>query len=591
MGLLDDLNDAQRRAVEACDGSILIVAGPGTGKTKTLTARIAWLIEGGQVKPDEIVALTFTNKAAREMRERVVALLGMRTGLPKITTFHALGADLLKQHKPDAQLIDERQRMEIIRKLSKSSTLKSASARELSLLISRAKTSLGSSIDEPAHRLLRSYESVLMSQGFHDFDDLLVKSYVRLKSDDIKRPNYKYVLVDEFQDTSELQYEIIKLLGAGNNLFAIGDPNQSIYAFRGAGVGMFDRFREDFSNTLEIDLTVNYRSSPQIIVLANAVFPNSPQLEGYHTKTGNVRAVQTLNEYSEAAYVLGEIEQGIGGSDMLKASGGQDVREPRDYAVLYRTHRAAKVLQRTFAEAGTPYQIAGEGSPYEKPEIQAVIAFMRCVHLPSEVNKAELVKHSILHRPSPPQLETLLVKHNKLKDSLVRDLGTGVAETLAFGQDDRRQDLQQFLGSLVQFGACETGLQACLDHIDNISESEFYDPTVNAVTLLTIHAAKGLEFANVYLIATQEDILPKYTKDGEGDIDEERRLFYVAVTRAKENLEILHTKNRAGEPNKLSRFVDEIPTALLPRNIDPNMATLERRANKHRQKRAQSSLF
>jgi len=588
MRFFQALNEQQRRAVEAGDGPVLIVAGPGTGKTKTLTARIAWLLEHKKVQPSEIVALTFTNKAAREMRERLGSLLGKGAMLPRVTTFHALGAELLKTSRDSEKLLTEQQRTEIIRDVAKLTGLKGTPIRELSLLISRAKTSVENLPDDSLNRLLQAYEAALVEQGLHDFDDLLIKSYKLLQTDGTAHTRYTYVLVDEFQDTSELQYELLKLLGTGENIFAIGDPNQSIYAFRGAGAAMFDHFREDFQNVQQINLTVNYRSVPEIVQLANAIFPGAPQLEAWQEDHGAVRTVQTLNEYSEAAYILGEIEKGIGGSDMLKASGHTDVREPRDYAILYRTHRAAKALQRTFAESGVPYQIAGEGSPYERPEIQAIIAIMRYLHSPSEQAKQDLTKLSALRHPSLAQLEALLAKFPEPSGISVCDLATGVASSLSL---ESEQNLQQFIGSLVQFGACETGLGAALKHIDEISQSEFFDPSVNAVTLLTIHAAKGLEFSKVFLIAAEEGILPKLRSDGKDNIDEERRLFYVAVTRAKQSLEIIHTKSRAGEPGKLSRFVAELSADVLPRTADPDMVSLEKRAEKRRQKRAQTTLF
>lgn len=605
--ILDELNNEQRRAVEAGDGVALIVAGPGTGKTKTLTARMAWLLESGQAKPEDIVALTFTNKAAREMRERLGGLLGEGSKLPKIATFHALGRDLLRASEIGT-LISERERNEIIRGLSKPAALRGANVREMSLLISRTKTSITPSDDEPIWELLRAYETALTDAGMHDFDDLLCKALEILRDDEAPRPGYKYVLVDEFQDTSEMQYEILKLLGSGGNIFAIGDPNQSIYAFRGAGAEMFVRLRQDFPQVQEIDLIINYRSRPEIIALANAIFPDSPQLlpdkksvpqnyAGAHFRGKSVQALQTLNEYSEAAYMLGRIEQGIGGSTMLSANGDQEVREPRDYAVLYRTHRAAKVLQRAFADSGVPYQVVGEGSPYEQPEVQGIIEIMRCLHAPSDQAKLRLMKLPALKSPTLSQIDALLVKFQSADDLLVVDLARDIAEKLEFGQDSQRQNIQQFLGSLVQFGSCQQGLAACLRHIDEISEGEFFDPSVNAVTLLTIHAAKGLEFPHMFLIAAEEGILPKTAQgrtlrnNDTAPVDEEHRLFYVAVTRAKDNLEILHTKFRGGEPAKLSRFASELPETMLPRSTDPDMKTLERRAEKRRQKRAQTSLL
>lgn len=588
MQFLQALNAQQRQAAEADDGPVLIVAGPGTGKTKTLTARIVYLLEDKKAKPSEIIALTFTHKAAREMRERLESVLGERVGLPKVTTFHAFGAGLLKDSRDSKKLLNEQQRTEIIGRLAKPAAWKNMTVRDLGLFISRTKTDPQGPDDESVRQMLQGYEAALAEQGLYDFDDLLVRSFQLLRVNGSKILNYKYVLVDEFQDTSNLQYEFLKLLGTEENIFAIGDPNQSIYAFRGAGEAMFDRFREDFPKVEEINLTVNYRSVPAIVTLANTIFPNAPQLESYRKEPGSVRLVQTLNEYSEAAYVLGEVEKGIGGSDMLKASGHTDVHEPRDYAVLYRTHRAARALQRAFAEAGVPYQIAGDGSPYERPEIQAIIEIMRYIHSPDEQARQSLLRLPALSRFPPIQLEVLLVKLSERSGVAICDLAAEIATSLSL---EKEQNLQQFFGSLVQFGTCEAGLGMALEHIEEISQSEFYDPSVNAVTLLTIHASKGLEFPYVFLVAAEEGILPKLDRNGEGDLQEERRLFYVAVTRAREGLEVLHANFRSNEPSKLSHFIAEIPDDLFPRTADPDMQALKRRAERRRQKRAQTSLF
>ncbi len=541
------LNPEQLRAVKAGEGPVLIVAGPGTGKTKTLTARIAYLLANG-AKPGEIIALTFTNKAAREMRERLAGVLGGGAKLPKICTFHALGADLLRRDGTHRALAKDTEQQEIIRSLERPTTFKGVSVRELTLLISRAKTSL-SPLDANTKRLLETHEAVLAAQGLHDYDDLLCKSYDLLKNDSTKRPGHTYILVDEFQDTSELQYELLKLLCTGENIFAIGDPNQSIYGWRGAGAEMFARFRTDFPSVKEIALTENYRSRPEIVRLANAIFPDSPQLLAQTEEPGTVQAVQTLNEYSEAAYVLGEIEKGIGGSTFLSATSEDGGREPRDYAVLYRTHQAGKAIQKAFAESGIPYQIAGDGSPYEQPDVQEVITGLRAIE--------------------------------NTENRLIGDI---VAQ-LAAEHDMALENLSQLLSTFVQFGS---DLPAALAHLDDIAEQEFYDPSVNAVTLMTIHASKGLEFAHVFLVAAEEGILPKRKHD---TIDEERRLFYVAATRAKHQLDVLYARTRAGEPATLSRFVTELSETVVPRTTDPAMASLEKRLQKKAQKRAQTKLF
>jgi len=572
---MDDLNLQQRQAVESGDGPVLIVAGPGTGKTKTLVSRIVYLLGQG-VEPQQIVALTFTNKAARELEERLRLACAASAALPRIATFHSLGQELLRRHGFERAVASEAQQTAIIRAMLKPRALKGVRTRELGLLISRAKTSMTAATDTTTERLLQVYETALAEQGLWDFDELLRQTFDQLQSGAI-RTNFAYVLVDEFQDTSELQYEILKLLGAGDNIFAIGDPNQSIYGFRGAGQGMFERFTADFPATQRISLTNNYRSRQQIVALANAVFAATP-LIAQTEQAGMARIIQTLNEYSEAAYVVSEIERGIGGSDLLKASATDEARQPRDYAVLYRTHRAARALQQAFAASGLPYQIAGEGSPYERPAVQAVIAALRYLHDPAD-------------QPLPSRKGWSDHQIKATLDAIdVASPIAAVAAVTASRLELEDEGLQQLYSTLVQFGAGRDGLAAALQYIDAICSSEFYDPSVNAVTLMTIHASKGLEFEHVFLIAAEEGTLPRQSQ-GKVDLDEEERLFYVAITRARARLDILHAKTRAGEAPQPSRFHASLPHDVVIRMVDPAMAKLEKHLQKRAAKRAQGSLF
>jgi DNA helicase II / ATP-dependent DNA helicase PcrA len=583
MDVLASLNAQQRRAVESPDGPLLIVAGPGTGKTKTLTARIACLLARKQVAPGDILALTFTNKSARALHERVAALLNDAPA-PLVTTFHALAHRLL-QPQGDRVLIDEAARMQLIRDVPKPAALKSVAVRELSLLISRAKTALQPLADTSTATLLARYNQALGQRQARDFDDLLREAY-----DLLQKPgatHYDYVLVDEFQDTSELQYELLRSLCPTGNVFAIGDPNQSIYAFRGAGADMFNSFHKDFPQAQTVTLTTNYRSAPEIVHLANAIFPTTTPLVPYRANSGTARAVQTLNEFTEAAYILNEIESGIGGSDLLKATSAAAPRQLCDYAVLYRTHRAATAVRRQLAESGIPFQVAGEGSPYEQPAVQALIALLRWLSTQDEAARQALPQQSALKHWTLAQCDAALAKLPPLHSLAVSELAAQLV-TL-FNLNDA--DVRQFTGSLVQFGTCQHGLATCLAHIDAIAEQEFYDSTVNAVTLLTIHAAKGLEFDHVFLCATEDGILPKLRKAVINNVEEERRLFYVASTRARHQLDIMYTKQRGGEPATLSRFVQELSPEIVPRITDPNMAAHQKRAAKRRQKRAQTKLF
>ncbi|HSW98272.1 MAG TPA: ATP-dependent helicase [Candidatus Saccharimonadales bacterium] len=577
MDFLEQLNPQQRAAVEQGDGPVLIVAGPGTGKTKTLTARIAHIVATGKARPGQILALTFTKKAAGEMQERVGLLL-KRAGAggdaqPYISTFHALCHELLGG---GVAFASDAQRLQIIKQLTKPAELKGVSARELGLLISRAKNMAE---DDPAlTKLVQQYDASLAALGLADFDDLLVRTRQLLQTDAAARASvqkrFSYILVDEFQDTNRLQYELLQLLRGNDNLFVIGDPLQSIYGFRGAGGGIFEQFRTDFPQAMAVALTVNYRSVPEVVALSNALFPAAPQLTPHSQAHGRVQAVQVLNEYSEAAWVLSEIQKAIGGGDMLRAVSDDDAglhHGLRDFAILYRNRSAALAVQKAVANSGLPYQVVGEGSPYEQPQVLAVIALLRAA-LSGE--PAALEGFS---RTQAKAVQDLLGQTDGVLPHL---LAEKIALLLGF---DQSPALRQFAGSLVRFKT----LRAAVSHLDAIEGNQFYDPQADVVTLLTIHASKGLEFPHVFIIGAEEGVLPHHRADPE----EEKRLFYVAATRARERLDILHTMKRGGEPAELSRFVRGTPPALLPRHTDPNLAADQRRAQKRAAKNSQQSLF
>jgi DNA helicase II / ATP-dependent DNA helicase PcrA len=535
---LDELNAEQRKAVEAGDGPLLIIAGPGTGKTRTLTTRILYLIESGKARSQDILALTFTKKAAGEMADRV----GNRA--VTICTFHALCHQLLGG---EMQFASEPERLTVIKSLTKPASLKRMSTRELALLISRAKNMAEERLD--VQRLAAAYTAALHDQGLTDFDDLLLQARDSLQAGATQKQTYTYILVDEFQDTNRLQYDILRLLQTNDNLFVIGDPNQSIYAFRGASGTIFEQFKTDFPQALEIDLTTNYRSASPIVSLANSIFADAPKLTAHSTAKGEIRAIELLNEYSEATWVVSEIQQALGGADMLQASAGEAKRGLRDFAVLYRSRKAGMIVQKYLADSGLPFQVVGEDSPYERPDVQQVIAMLRTTHN---------LKPDSIH---PADIATALVQQAGLES----------------------REVHQFISTLVRFKT----LADALAHLDAIADQQFYDPDAEAITLLTIHAAKGLEFPCVFLVGAEEGVLPH----GKADEQEEKRLFYVAITRAKEQLDILHTTKRGGEPATVSHFITDVPDAILPKSKDPNLQGDRRRAQKRHAKRAQTSLF
>jgi superfamily I DNA/RNA helicase len=583
---LSDLNELQQSAVEGGGGPVLILAGPGTGKTKTLAARIVYLLKEQNVPASEILALTFTSKAAQEMGDRV-RLMGNVSKMPTISTFHALGYEVLRSQPTwrSLKFATNEERLGIVRGLPRPPSLKGLSVRELALKVSRAKGSLHNHYE--AADLIGAYNVALVSQGLMDFDDLLSQTYVLLEHDSELRTQhqrYRYVLVDEFQDTSELQWAFVKQLLINDNVLVIGDPNQSIYSFRGASGDMFDRFKSDFPHFKEIALTTNYRSATSVVALTNTIFPSSVPLSAHSQDRGHVQALQTLNEHSEADFILGAIEQGIGGSDLLKAQVESDERQFKDFAILYRTHRAARVIQKRLHDSGIPYQIVGEGSPYDQPEVQAIIGALRWLDKSKDLPN--------VRNFSAVQARVLLEGINK--NQAVSKLVEQIVKAFAFETNDdttKRQQISQFISTVVRFDNQSNGLEQCVDYFDQLAQSDFYDQTADAVTLLTIHASKGLEFTYVFVVAVEEGTLPNIKKSGESTIEEERRLFYVATSRAKERLDLIYTKKRMGEVREPSRFISEVGDHVLPKAIDPNLPHLEKKLHRRQQKLRQPSLF
>lgn len=563
---MEQLNNAQQQAARAGDGPLAIIAGPGTGKTKTLVARIRFLQDHG-VPPARMLALTFTKKAAAEMRER----LGNTAAY--VATFHSLCFDLLRELQGEPpQFITEPARMALIKKLAKPAALKGLTVRDLSLAISRAKNLADA--DPHVRELMAAYNAQLGALQLYDFDDLLL----RLRDELAARPAWRaavrarfaHILIDEFQDTNLLQYDILQQLRGNDNVCVIGDPLQSIYGFRGADGDMFGRFRQDFPQAVVITLTANYRSAPAIVTLANAVYPAAPQLVAQSAAPGQAKTVEVLNEYSEAAWVLARIQQAIGGSDLQRAHHNDERRSLRDFAVVYRTRAVARAIQKACTESGIPTQIVGEGSPYEDPQVQTVLQLLaRMVHADREVGIKDM---------TGAQVAALIAALDPAAKPLA--LAEHIIEQFGFAPTAH---LRQLCSVLTRFATAAEAVA----YFDDIATQQFYDPRAEAVTLLTIHAAKGLEFTHVFIIAAEDGVLPSTR----GSEPEERRLFYVAVTRAKEQLDILHARYRGGQKATVSPFVTDIPPTVLPRHTDEALGADQRRTAKRQAKRAQTSLF
>lgn len=586
----NDLNLEQRQVVETGSGPLMVIAGPGTGKTKTLTARIVHLLQTKQAKPTEILAVTFTAKAATEMRERVAAQLA-HGNLPTITTFHAFCYELLQNNNLAAgRFATDTERRMLIAELPKPDSLRHLSNKELSLLISRFKNAVDHTSFDPAlGRLTARYNLALTQVGLQDFDDLLVEAYRVLQADQTIRRTVqarcKYLLVDEFQDTNELQYKIMRLC-AGQNILVIGDPLQSIYAFRGAQGAIFDQFAADYPQAKTVTLKTNYRSNRAIVALAKTLYPKLT-LQTHSQQHGRVTISKTLHEYAEAAFIINSIESRLGGTNLLKVTQTNDdsVQGFCDFAIMYRTHHVARTIKRQLAESGIPYQVVGDESPYARPVPAAIIRLLLWVLASKPIDEQELKTLAALKKISLARLTERVAVWQASQHSVTALAQTIIDELgLSVTSNEDQQALRQCHNMLVQFGA---DTKACAEHVQQLAQSDYYDPRAEAVTLLTIHAAKGLEFAHVFLCAAEEGIIP-HNREGTM-LDEERRLLYVAVTRAKQQLDILYTSTRNRQPAKPSRFISNLPG--YAHQEDPATAVLQKKHARKQLKRRQKTLF
>jgi len=470
------LNDQQLQAVLHNQGSLSIIAGPGTGKTKTLVSKIEYLLHEQHVNPKDIIALTFTNRAAQEMRNRVKQSLGEQQALPFIGTFHSLAHRLLSKNTQEIEIISEEDQRAIVKDLRKKHK-RPESTRELVLAISQNKSRLVNA-ESNILPLLNGYNKVLQQLGRLDFDDLLLNAVQEVSQ------KYAYILVDEFQDTNEVQYALLKQLAAANaHICVIGDPLQSIYAFRGATPHSFEVFKKDFTSE-EIVLTYNYRSGLDIIKTSHALFPSTLRLEAVQPYVGTVQLIKTRNEYSEAEYIVREMGRLMGGMDLNQAAEQRFATDEQarfaDFAVIYRTHEIGRILEQQFAESGIPYQ---------------------------------------------------------------------------------------------RVGSDETSQQK-------------YDPVANKVTFLTMHAAKGLEFKYVFIGGFEDGLIPYTLKNV--DINEEKRLLYVAMTRAKQGLYLLETTWRDKQKTVPSWFSRDVA---LPYTEDHALLKYRQKQEKLRVQRQQLKLF
>ena len=579
----DRLNPAQQAAVTATEPVVAVVAGPGTGKTKTLVARIAYLIEQRGVKPDEITAVTFTNQAAAEMRERLEQRLGGRRAVRGMTigTFHAICLHLLG----DVLLIAQSEAMTIAGDVLRENGAK-GSARGLLQAVSRVKNGascVGAGLDES---LYADYCARLQALGALDFDDLLTEA---LGLDTAGRRQFRHLLVDEFQDINDTQYDLVRVWSAGGSLFVIGDPDQSIYGFRGASGRCFARLGEDIPGLRTIRLTENYRSAPAVLEAALPVIAhNGGEARVLHANRPDglkVRLVQAADDFAEAVFVAKEAGRIAGGVDMLEAQKlGQErtARPFSDIAVLARTHRQLELIEKCLRHDDIPCVISGREEFLDDDGVRGVLAFFRSLTEPRDTAALGTALRLLWGCPADliQKAQAACAEMAVFDPEELHELSTDCGYLAAWLQrakqwlplvqkEKPRRLIEQWESA---YGTSEAlarlrGMAVfhkdfpslwktlALGEEDDLRRAAGRGWESGAVRLMTLHGSKGLEFPAVILAGVKAGTLPLESSARPADIGEERRLFYVGMTRAREEL-ILTTTN---EP---SSFVDELPDSV-----------------------------
>ncbi len=629
--LIEELNPEQRRAVETTEGPLLIQAGAGSGKTKTLAHRIAYLIASKKATPFNILAVTFTNKAAKEMRERIAKLLGEnpdnRSFMPFCGTFHGICVRILRQDGESVGIprsfviFDETDRQATVKQISKQLMIdeKSFPARLLSGLISSAKNEMVAPEEYAAHtstpagavaaKVYPLYERSLREASALDFDDLISQTVHMLKTrSEIRKKwqqQFRYIMIDEYQDTNAAQYQLVNLLTSEHkNIAVVGDDWQSIYSWRGADFRNILRFEKDYKNCTVIKLEQNYRSTKHILDAAHAVISQNAQRSDKKlwTAAGDGLPVQMLqvgSEQAEAEAIIRRIRMGIDASQ----------RHYRDYAVLYRTNAQSRPIEEAFVRYGVPYRIIGGVRFYDRKEIKDILAYLRLIYQPEDrvsferiVNipargigakslqnffawqqaKGLTLFQALQHveqcdgitpkaRKALFELSDILdaqrdvnrdASVSGLVDSLLRridylrylDDGTPQGEA-------RQENVKELLSVAREYQ--EVGLAGFLEEVALVSDLDSADFDGDAVTLMTLHAAKGLEFPAVFMIGLEESLLPhSRALYDQNEMEEERRLCYVGMTRARRELYMTYAASRllygGVQHNIPSRFLSEI---------------------------------
>ena len=638
---LADLNEAQREAVLATEGPLLVVAGAGSGKTRVLTYRVAHLIRTCGVKPNEILAITFTNKAAGEMRERLERMLGGTARAIWILTFHAACGRILRReaerlgYRATFSIYDDQDQVRLVKacleELGKDP--KRFSPRGIHAQISRMKDELvlpeealarvASFWDQTVAETYELYQRRLHASNAVDFDDLLMLTVEVLRRfpDALERwrKAFRYVLVDEYQDTNHAQYRLLRLLGGEHgNVCAVGDQDQSIYAFRGADIRNIVEFEKDFPGTRVVTLEQNYRSTNNVLRAANAVIEQNSERKPKRLfsdlgEGDPVRVIEVEDEHAEARFVAAEVAALIDGG--LSAS---------EIAVFYRTNAQSRVLEDVLVRQDVPYQVIGGPRFYERAEIRDATAYLsvlvnsqdatsllRIANRPrrgiGDTSIARLVTHAeatgrtLFQAMADPEaaavspapcrairafhatMESLMALSQELHvDELLERVleKTGTTEALEAERTiearGRLENLQELVGVSREYRQQteEATVAGFLQDISLVSDQDTIRDDRGLVTLMTLHNAKGLEFRAVFMIGMEEGVFPHVRSIEEQGVEEERRLCYVGMTRAMERLTLTHTMSRSlfgrREYNLASRFLDELPKEVERERLRPS---------------------
>ena len=626
--MLEGLNDRQKEAVLYNEGPLLIIAGAGAGKTKTLTTKIAYLIEEGLAYPYNVLAITFTNKAAKEMKDRLYGIIGDLAQKVQVSTFHSFGLKLLREnyaklgYEANFVIMDSYDSLTVVKKIVKDLGYdpKIYNPRAIRNKISSCKNEMMtpeiyeryavSDYEKVMHKVYEKYEEKLKKNNSVDFDDLLLLPIKLFKENPsvLQRYQelYQYILIDEYQDTNEAQYILSKLISAkSRKITCVGDDSQSIYSFRGANYKNILNFEKDYKDAKTILLEENYRSTSTILDAANQVIKNNTQRKDKNLWTSRgkgekIKYYRAYNERDEAQYVIRKVKE-------LR---NKDV-EYKDIAVLYRTNAQSRVLEEEMLKENMPYRVIGSFYFYSRKEIKDLIAYLRLIH--NSKDNVSLLR--VINTPKRgiglKTIENLTIKADEIGTSIYDAISSGkelefkktieqlksLSEELTLTElidkvldasgmrqelesektleaEVRLENLEEFKSITKSFEEREglVSLEDFLLEISLISDVEEYKDDPNRISLMTVHSVKGLEFNHVFVVGMEEGIFPHMNSLMEtSELEEERRLCYVAITRAKDDLHLINARRRTlfgkEQINPVSRFIGEINKDLIETNV------------------------